>query len=88
MYEKMLQLNYLQQETRGGCLSLSPPPLHTSSSTEPSSLTDNDHHKITFSYTDRIDEIDAHDFRNILENFIDSAMRLHEELFTSSNNVV
>lgn len=84
MYEKMLQLNYLQQETRGGCLSLSPLPLHSSpsSSTEPSSLPDNDHHKITFSYTDRIDEIDAHDFRNILENFIDSAMRLHEELFS------
>jgi len=59
MMEKMLRLNYLQQETRGGCLSL-----------------DSDN-KTIFSYTDRVDEIDASDFRNILENFIDSAMKLH-----------
>lgn len=56
--ERALRLNYLQQETRGGCLSL-------------------DGRKLVFSYTDRVDEIDASDFRNILENFIDSAMRLH-----------
>ena len=58
---KMLQLNYLQQETLGGCLSLDSPT----------------NTKVIFSYTDRVDEIDAAEFRNILENFIDSAMKLY-----------
>ena len=62
---KMLQLNHLQQETRGGCLSIDP------TATKPVPV---------FSYTDRVDEIDATDFRNILENFIDNAMKLHNVL--------
>jgi len=59
LMKKMLQLNYLQQETRGGCISLDPM---------------ND--EVMFSYSDRVSEVAATDFRNILENFIDTALTL------------
>ncbi len=61
--KKLLQLNYLQQETRGGCLSLDPM---------------ND--EVMFSYSDRVAEITSTDFRNILENFIDTALTLSKAL--------
>ncbi len=63
LMEKSLRLNYLQQETRGGCLSLDPI-----------------NNEVMFSYTDRIAEINSTDFRNILENFIDTSLNLHTEL--------
>ena len=59
LMKKLLQLNYLQQETRGGCISLDPM---------------ND--EVMFSYSDRVGEVAATDFRNILENFIDTALTL------------
>ncbi len=59
LMKKLLQLNYLQQETRGGCISLDPM---------------ND--EVMFSYSDRVAEVQATDFRNILENFIDTALTL------------
>jgi len=63
LYKKALQLNYLQQETRGGCLSIDPV---------------ND--EIMFSYTDRIAEVNSTDFRNILENFIETALNMSKEM--------
>lgn len=59
LMKKLLQLNYLQQETRGGCISLDPM---------------ND--EVMFSYSDRVSEVAGTDFRNILENFIDTALTL------------
>jgi len=59
LMKKLLQLNYLQQETRGGCISIDPM---------------ND--EVMFSYSDRVAEVAASDFRNILENFIDTALTL------------
>ena len=67
LFKKAMQMNYLQQETRGGCLALDP-------------IND----EVVFSYTDRCEEVNATDFRNILENFIDTALKLHEEM----NNVL
>lgn len=61
--KKMLQLNYLQQETRGGCIALD-------------AMNDD----VIFSYSDRINEINNTEFRNILENFIDTSLKLHKEL--------
>lgn len=63
LMEKCLRLNYLQQETRGGCLSLDPI-----------------NNEVMFSYTDRVTEINSTDFRNILENFIDTSLNLFGEL--------
>lgn len=68
LMEKCLRLNYLQQETRGGCLSLDPI-----------------NNEVMFSYTDRITEINSTDFRNILENFIDTSLSLHTELEKIAN---
>ncbi|MES2663400.1 MAG: CesT family type III secretion system chaperone, partial [Pseudomonadota bacterium] len=56
---KLLQMNYLQQETRGGCIALDP-------------MSD----EVFFSYSDRVNEVNVTDFRNILENFIDTAINL------------
>ncbi len=63
LFRRALQLNYLQQETRGGCLSLDPV---------------ND--EVMFSYTDRIAEVNSTDFRNILENFIETSLNMYKEL--------
>jgi len=59
MLQKAMELNYLQQETRGGCLSC-----------------EKSNGDLFFSYSDRVAEINATDFRNILENFIDTAISL------------
>lgn len=61
--KKILQLNYLQQETRGGCIALDP-------------MNDD----IIFSYSDRVNEINGTEFRNILENFIDTALNLSTDI--------
>jgi len=70
LMEKCLRLNYLQQETRGGCLSLDPI-----------------NNEVMFSYTDRINEINSTDFRNILENFIDTSLNLFGELDKIANGL-
>jgi len=70
LMEKCLRLNYLQQETRGGCLSLDPI-----------------NNEVMFSYTDRINEINSTDFRNILENFIDTSLNLFGELDKIANDL-
>ena len=59
IYDKCMELNYLQQETRGACLSLDPI-----------------NNEVMISYTDRISEINSTDFRNILENYIDTILNL------------
>lgn len=61
MLQKAMELNYLQQETRGGCLSCEK---------------SNGGNNLFFSYTDRVEDVDSTDFRNILENFIDTALTL------------
>ncbi|CAB9513985.1 U-box domain-containing protein [Seminavis robusta] len=55
--QKAMALNYLQQETRGGCMGW-----------------DKVNDELMFSYSDRVNEINATDFRNILENYIDTAL--------------
>lgn len=67
--KKLLQLNYLQQETRGGCIGLDP--------------TNDD---VIFSYSDRINEINGTEFRNILENFIDTSLQLCKQLDSAEAN--
>ena len=64
---KVLNINYLQQETRGGCLSLDP-------------VTN----EIVFSYGDRIDEINGTEFRNVLENYIDTTLKVYGQLMDST----
>lgn len=36
-----------------------------------------------FSYTDRVPEVSAHDFSNILLNFVETAVRMREKLLTT-----
>lgn len=63
LMKKMLSVNYLQQETRGGCMSLDP-------------VTN----EVVFSYADRIDEINGTEFRNVLENYIDTTLKIYGQL--------
>ena len=63
LMKKMLAVNYLQQETRGGCMSLDP-------------VTN----EVVFSYADRIDEINGTEFRNVLENYIDTTLKIYSQL--------
>jgi hypothetical protein len=67
--KKLLKLNYLQQETRGGSIGLDP--------------TNDD---VIFSYSDRINEINGTEFRNILENFIDTSLQLGKQLDEAEAN--
>lgn len=41
---------------------------------------DKNTNELILSYTDRVNEINSRDFRNILENFIDTAMKLEKDL--------
>ena len=50
LYQRAMELNFLQGDTRGGCLSVRELP----------------HREIMFSYTDQVPEISARDFSNIL----------------------
>eukprot|EP00521_Asterionellopsis_glacialis_P014571 CAMPEP_0195293276 /NCGR_PEP_ID=MMETSP0707-20130614/12087_1 /TAXON_ID=33640 /ORGANISM="Asterionellopsis glacialis, Strain CCMP134" /LENGTH=289 /DNA_ID=CAMNT_0040353953 /DNA_START=202 /DNA_END=1071 /DNA_ORIENTATION=+ len=68
--DKLLSLNYLQQETRGGCLSVQ----KTSFGSE-----------ILFSYMDRVFELSAQDFQNILENFIDTTTKLRKQILPNDH---
>lgn len=65
-----LALNFLQGDTRGGCLSIRK---NNSSDQE-----------IMFSYTDRVPEISARDFSNILLNFVETSMVLREKLLNNN----
>lgn len=60
--DTMLELNRLQSETRGGILSIK--------------KHENGQYDIFFSYSDRINEISAADFCNIVPNFIETAGKL------------
>jgi U-box domain/Tir chaperone protein (CesT) family len=65
LYRRAMELNFLQGDTRGGCLSVRS---HSS------------HKEIMFSYTDRVPEVSARDFSNILLNFVETAVSLREKL--------
>lgn len=60
---KILLMNYLQQDTRGGCIGM-----------------DETNSDIIFSYSDRVNEINSTEFRNILENFIDTSLQLSKKI--------
>lgn len=62
---RALALNFLQGDTRGGCLSIR------------SKETGDE---IMFSYTDRVPEVSARDFSNILLNFVETSVVLREKL--------
>ncbi|CAB9507325.1 U-box domain-containing protein 12 [Seminavis robusta] len=64
--DMMLELNRIHSETRGGTLSLK--------------KHGNGQYDIYFSYSDRIGEISAADFCNIVPNFIETALRLKGRL--------
>lgn len=68
--DKLLALNYLQQETRGGCLSVQKTPFGS---------------EILFSYMDRVFELSAQDFQNILENFIDTTTKLRKQILPDND---
>jgi hypothetical protein len=65
--ERALQLNFLQGETRGGCLSLR-------------KSKDGSMGEIIFSYSDRISEVSSRDFSNILLNFAETSASLRDKL--------
>lgn len=60
-----LALNFLQGDTRGGCLSI---------------RNNHDSKEIMFSYIDRVPEVSARDFSNILLNFVETSVVLREKL--------
>jgi U-box domain/Tir chaperone protein (CesT) family len=62
---RAMELNFLQGETRGGCLSVR--------TTEAGK-------EIMFSYTDRVAEVSARDFTNIFLNFVETTVRLRDKL--------
>jgi Tir chaperone protein (CesT) family len=65
LYRRAMELNFLQGDTRGGCLSV---------------RSHSGHKEIMFSYTDRVPEVSARDFSNILLNFVETAVTLREKL--------
>ena len=64
LMKRALKLNYMQQHTRGACLSL-----------------DGDD-EITLSFTQRVADIDSHQFLNIIDNFIDTTFDMRIEFDT------
>lgn len=68
IHKKALELNFLQVDTRGGCLSIRN---HDPGNAE-----------IVFSYTDRICEVTSQDFANIFRSFIETSLRLRYALST------
>jgi hypothetical protein len=64
--DRILELNFLQGDTRGGCLSAKK---HEDGKAE-----------VLFSYTDRVSEVSAQDFCNILLNFVETAVSLRSKL--------
>ena len=69
LYQRALELNFLQGETRGGCISI-----------RKNSTGRNSKDEIMFSYTDRVSEISGRDFSNILLNFVETAVVLRDKL--------
>jgi U-box domain len=63
---RALALNFLQGDTRGGCLSIR--------------SKESGCDEIMFSYTDRVPEVSARDFSNILLNFVETSVVLREKL--------
>jgi len=72
LHKRALELNFLQGETRGGCLAIR-------RSAMPSNPK-NAGGEVMFSYTDRVAEISAHDFANILLNFVETSVALRDKL--------
>lgn len=70
LYQKALEFNFLQGDTRGGCLSIR--------------THENGESELLFSYTDRVREVGAKDFNNILLNFVDTALSLRNRLTSGS----
>lgn len=66
MKDRLLELNFLQGETRGGCLSIR--------------RQASDHCEVVFSYNDRVDEVSCRDLRNILLNFVETSLSLRRNL--------
>jgi len=66
IYSRAMEMNFLQVDTRGGCLSVRK---HEDGRSE-----------LVFSYTDRVREITASDFTNILRSFIETSQSLRSEL--------
>lgn len=66
MKDRLLELNYLQGETKGGCLS--------------TKRHDDGHLEVLFSYSDRVPQVSATDFRTILYNFVITATSLRWRL--------
>jgi hypothetical protein len=69
LYRTALEMNFLQGETRGGCLSVR---THDDGDSE-----------LLFSYTDRVRDIGAEDFTNILLNFVSTMLTLRSKLLSS-----
>lgn len=72
LYQRALELNFLQDDTRGGCLSI-----------RRHSIGVNDignKGEVMFSYTDRVADLSARDFSNILLNFVETSVVLRDKL--------
>lgn len=67
--DRLLELNFLQGETRGGVLSLKKHGPELGCKQE-----------VIFSYNDRVTEVSATDFTNILFNFVETAIVLRNQL--------
>jgi len=66
IFERALELNFLQVETKGGCLSI-----QRRQGNVPT---------LTFSYTQKIRYLTGDEFANILDSFADTALRIHHDL--------
>lgn len=66
VYQRALESNFLQVETRGGCLAIR--------------NHDDGRKELVFSYTDRVREVTSKDFTNILRSFIETILTLRERL--------
>lgn len=76
--DRILQLNYLQQQTRGGCISVTKVMNDGNKGIDLS--------EVLFSYTDRVMEISSHEFKNVLENFTITTVGLHQQIFVGSDD--
>ena len=74
LYQRALELNFLQGDTRGGCISIRRNIIGTNS------RRDDSKGEVMFSYTDRVTEISARDFSNILLNFVETSVTLRDKL--------
>jgi len=77
LYQRALELNFLQGDTRGGCLSIR---RQCAGTTNRGGITNGNKGEIMFSYTDRVTEISSRDFSNILLNFVETSVALRDKL--------